>query len=180
MNNNSGTQDMAGMLAEALERIGELERKVLALGDEPPADEGCCTVLCCDSAPAATLTTGQADFYCETPLEDTAGNATRIVVIGFVTVHATGAGNLIWDLAASVDGAAYLYRPRCNRTVLSGDQFSLTVVNTIDTSSTAPVVSLKVRNLSTVSFVVDYANVVGLVYGVRDGSAACGEAPGTE
>lgn len=179
MNNNTGTADIAGQVADALERIAELERKVLVLGDEPPEDPGCCTVLCCDTTPGATLTSGQSALYCATTLENTAGVATRIVVIGFVTLHAAADGQVIWDLAAAVDSQAYLYRPRFNRTLVTGDQCTLTVVNTIDTNATAPVVSLKVRNLNTVSIVVDYVNLAGLVYGVRDGSSACGQSAGT-
>ena len=176
---NTGTIDLAGYVSDLRERVLELERKVLVLGDEPPGDEGCCTVLCCDSAPGTSLTTGQSSLQCARTLEETAGVATRIVVIGFVTVTASAGGNMVWDLAATVDSQAYLFRPRFNRTVVTNDQSTLTVVNTIDTNATAPVVSLKIRNLSTVTFSITYVNMAALVYGVRDGSTACGESAGT-
>lgn len=177
--NNQGVADMPAYVADLIERVIELERKVLVLGDDPPEDAGCCTVLCCDATPGATLGSGASDLYCAQTLENTAGVATRLVIVGFVTARASGAGQVIWDLAAAVDSQAYLYRPRFNRTLISGDQCTLTVVNTIDTNATAPVVSLKVRNLNTTSIIVDYVNLACLVYGVRDGSAACGESAGT-
>lgn len=178
-NAHVGDLDLAAYVADLRARVAELERKVLVLGDDPPGDEGCCTVLCCDSTPAATLATGESALYCETPLEDTAGVATRLVVIGFVTVHAVSAGQVTWDLAAAVDGQAYLYRPRFNRALATDDEATLTVVNTIDTTATAPTVSLRVRNLNTISFVVTYVNLACLVYGVHDGSTACGQSAGT-
>lgn len=176
--NNSGTQDVSQILADALERIAELERKVLVLGDDAPADEGCCTVLCCNDAPSDDLATSEEADYCGVTLEETAGSALRLVTFGIVVVRAQ-VGAVAFDASVVVDSTEYLERSRHFLTMAANDEVTVPVLNTIDVSTPNPLVAIRVRNLGTPTIRVRYVNVATLVYGVRDGSTACGELAGT-
>lgn len=176
--NNSGTPDLPAYVVDLIERVTELERRVLVLGDEPPADGGCCTVLCCNDNPGTTLTAGSSATFCAVTLEDTAGSALRLVVIGTVDVVLSDVAGGAWSFqgSAAIGGVSYLEYERFARTVgAQGDEITVPIVNVIDVNVPGPVVSLKVQNLGAPSITVARTNIAVMVYGVRDGSSACGE-----
>jgi len=170
--------DTGSHLSALYERVAELERRVMAF-DTPDAEEGCCTVLCCNDQPGDALGAGEFFDYCTVTLEETAGVATRLAINGDAVVRADAAGQIIFDVAAVVSGQAYFERPIWDMTMASGGRTSLHVTNTIDTNDASPTVSIRVRNLNTVAITVIAVNLQVLVYGVRDGSVACGESAGT-
>ena len=160
-------------------RLEELERRVLVLGDDPTDEIGCCTVLCCNDHPNFDQATGVSHTYCAVTLEESAGDALRLAIHGFVVVSAQAAGAVQFDVGASVDGTAYLERGKHRETMASGDVVTIPVLTTVDSNATGPTVSLVVRNQDVTTIRVLAVGLQVLVYGVRDGSQACGQTAGT-
>lgn len=160
-------------------RLEEIERRVLTLGDEPPEEGGCCVVLCCNDSPAEDLEVGQTGTYCSVSLEETPGDAIRLAVNATVTIQAVDAGQVLLDAAVSVNGTVYLERSDLVLTMAAGDKIPISVTNVIDVNDPDPAVAIVVRNLNTPTIRIVKLNLQVLVYGVRDGSTACGEVAGT-
>lgn len=157
------------------DRLGEIERRVLTLGDEPPEEGGCCVVLCCNDAPADELEVGEQETYCLVDLEETPGDAIRLAVNATVTIVAVDSGQIIVDAAVAVSSTVYVERSSLILTMAAGDTIPISVTNVVDTNDATPSVGIVVRNLNTPTIRVQSINLQVLVYGVRDGSTACGE-----
>lgn len=179
MSNELAIPTAGDILTNHVDRLVELERRVLTLGDEPPEEGGCCGVLCCNDNPSDTLATGESFDYCAVTLEESPGEAIRLAFNGFVVVQASSSGVVQFDVTAIVAAQAYLERATWRQTLAANDIVTVPMTNTIDTAAAAPVSALRVRNLGSPSIVVLAVNLRVDVYGIRDGSTACGEIAGT-
>ena len=167
MSNELAIPDTGTILSNHVRRLEELERRVLTLGDDPPGEEGqCCGVLCCDDEAHTTQATGVSHDYCSVTLESSPGDATRLAFSAHVVVQAVSSGLVVFDVAAVVDGQAYLSRATWQQTLAANDVVTVPLVNTIDTNATAPVCAVRVRNLGTPSIQVLANNQVD-AYGIR-------------
>lgn len=180
MSNELAIPGSGDVIVNHVGRLEELERRVRSLDDDPPDDAGgCCGVLCCDDESHTTVVTGDHLDECSVTLESSPGDATRLAFSAHVVVQAVSSGLVVFDVAALVDGQPYLSRPSWQQTLAANDVVTVPLVNTIDTNATAPVCAVRIRNLGTPSISVLGVNLRVDVYGVRDGSLACGHSAGT-
>lgn len=167
------------LLAEALRRIENLERRA-PLFDSSHPTYGCCALYCCSEQPFTSLTTiGQSTHACTIDVDEPTANGTRLLCVGLIMIRATEAGtmNMLWGV--EVEGTVYAQQPQESHTVANGDLYTVPVHNVIDSAVPDPTVSVFIQNVGVTDTRIDAVSFSVQVFTNLEGSVSCGTVAGT-